>query len=385
MNTLRRLAARLTVITLVSGALLAIPAPASATESITVSVTNPMIGEQVTIRATGFANPQDYDILYVVGVDDYFPGAENDSPYYLWIGELDSGGNWSGSWLLDFLDGDFLGGIYPGVVTLRAKSLRAGPEDLGSVGFADLEDVGVQLFPGKNRIGSPKLSFSGPGYVNGSFVIGEEFTVTGTGFPAGAVLAIAIVFPNPNPSNDVSLDFWRYFFEEGLGEGGDSFFILAEGDSPSVLAGGGVGQDLAGKSIWLYYVGELNDESELPQFGYGVYTVDQLKDLSKTSRGISNYFIAEGFDKGKSKLKKSMRAFIAKELNTRSGEIRAVCTGTVRGKKWTAKKEALALARAKAGCDFVTRISPNLPVELKKRLIPKGKGDPLTVRIRVFY
>jgi hypothetical protein len=348
-----------------------------------------MIGEQVTIRATGFANPQDYDILYVVGVDGYFPGEENDSLSYLWIGELDSGGTWSGSWAVDFVASwGVESGIFPGVVTLRAKSLRAGPEDLGSVGFADLEDVAVQLFPGKNRIGSPKLSFSGPGFVNGSFVTGEEFTVTGTGFPAGAVLAIAIVFPNPNPSNDVNLDFWRYFFEEGLGEGDEELFeLFAEKGNSSVLAGGGVGQDLAGKSIWLYYINEsfIGGGDDLPQFGYGVYTALQLKGLSKTSRGISNYFIAEGFDKGKSKLKKSMRAFIAKELNTQSGEVRAVCTGTVRGKKWTAKKERLALARAASGCNYVTSLSPDLTVELRKRLIPKGEGNPFTVRIRVFY
>jgi hypothetical protein len=98
-----------------------------------------------------------------------------------------------------------------------------------------------------------------------------------------------------------------------------------------------------------------------------------------------NYFIAVGFDKGKAKLKKSMRAFIRKELNSRSGEVRAVCVGTVRGKKWTPKREALALARAASGCDYVTKLNPGLPVELKKRLIAKGKGNPLTVRIRVFY
>lgn len=100
---------------------------------------------------------------------------------------------------------------------------------------------------------------------------------------------------------------------------------------------------------------------------------------------VSNYFIAVGFDKGKAKLKKSMRAFIRKELNSRSGEVRAVCVGTVRGKKWTPKREALALARAASGCDYVTKLNPGLPVELKKRLIAKGKGNPLTVRVRVFY
>jgi hypothetical protein len=100
---------------------------------------------------------------------------------------------------------------------------------------------------------------------------------------------------------------------------------------------------------------------------------------------VSNYFIAVGFDKGKAKLKKPMRAFIRKELNSRSGEVRAVCVGTVRGKKWTPKREALALARAASGCGYVTKLNPGLPVELKKRLIAKGKGNPLTVRIRVFY
>lgn len=98
-----------------------------------------------------------------------------------------------------------------------------------------------------------------------------------------------------------------------------------------------------------------------------------------------NYFIAVAFDKGKAKLKKSMRAFIRKELNSRSGEVRAVCVGTVRGKKWTPKREALALARATSGCDYVNKLNPGLPVELKKRLIAKGKGNPLTVRVRVFY
>jgi hypothetical protein len=100
---------------------------------------------------------------------------------------------------------------------------------------------------------------------------------------------------------------------------------------------------------------------------------------------VSNYFIAVGFDKGKAKLKKPMRAFIRKELNSRSGEVRALCVGTVRGKKWTPKRKALALARAASGCDYVTKLNPGLPVELKKRLIAKGKGNPLTVRIRVFY
>jgi hypothetical protein len=99
----------------------------------------------------------------------------------------------------------------------------------------------------------------------------------------------------------------------------------------------------------------------------------------------SNYFVVEGFKKGKHKLSAPMENFIKREIDSRQGESKAICTGTVRGKKWTEKREALALARAEAGCAYVSTLNPNLPVELKKRLIPKGKGNPLTVRIRVFY
>jgi hypothetical protein len=100
---------------------------------------------------------------------------------------------------------------------------------------------------------------------------------------------------------------------------------------------------------------------------------------------ISNYFVVEGFTKGKSKLNGKMRDFIRSEISTLSNEKRVVCTGTVRGKNWTPKKEAIALARAKAGCDYVSNLSPNTPTELRKRLISNLKGNALTVRIRVFY
>lgn len=100
---------------------------------------------------------------------------------------------------------------------------------------------------------------------------------------------------------------------------------------------------------------------------------------------ISNYFVVEGFTKGKSKLNGKMREFIRSEISSQPNEKRVVCTGTVRGKNWTPKKEAIALARAKAGCDYVSNLSPNIPTELRKRLISNPKGNALTVRIRVFY
>lgn len=99
---------------------------------------------------------------------------------------------------------------------------------------------------------------------------------------------------------------------------------------------------------------------------------------------LSNYFIAEGFSKGQSKLSKSMKSFIRKELDSVSNFSKAVCTGTVRGKKWTESREALAIARATSACDYVTELYPDADIELKKRLMKKKKQDSLTVRISVF-
>jgi hypothetical protein len=100
--------------------------------------------------------------------------------------------------------------------------------------------------------------------------------------------------------------------------------------------------------------------------------------------GPANVFIAEGFSKGKAKLTKSMRAFIKKEMKTVSNPSRVVCIGTVRGKKWTESRQALALARATSGCNYATKLYPEINIELKKRLISDKRKDSLTVRMRVF-
>lgn len=99
---------------------------------------------------------------------------------------------------------------------------------------------------------------------------------------------------------------------------------------------------------------------------------------------LSNYFIAEGFSKGQSKLSKGMKSFIRKELDSVSNFSKVVCTGTVRGKKWTESREELALARATSACAYVTELYPDTDIELKKRLMKKKKQDSLTVRISVF-
>ena len=107
--------------------------------------------------------------------------------------------------------------------------------------------------------------------------------------------------------------------------------------------------------------------------------------ISQRQNLQSNYFVAEGFKRGKAELNQAMKRFIQKELTNQTGVKRVVCTGTVRGKIWTPRRDALAQARAKAGCDYVSTLSPHTPVELRKRLIPSGEGNPLTVRIRVIY
>ncbi len=97
-----------------------------------------------------------------------------------------------------------------------------------------------------------------------------------------------------------------------------------------------------------------------------------------------NYFVVEGFSKGKANLNKAMRGFIKKELAIESTPSHVVCIGTVRGKKWTDSREALALARATSGCNYVTKLYPQVGIKLNKRLISGKKKNPLTVRIRVF-
>lgn len=150
--------------------------------------------------------------------------------------------------------------------------------------------------------------------------------------------------------------------------------------------------ELAGSTL-SFRIKAVDLESDPPQAtGLVLCSVDAVYASSSAGRGPtntqvipSNYFVVEGFKKGKHKLSGAMKDFIKREIDGTQGESKAVCTGTVRGKKWTEKREALALARAEAGCSYINLLKPDLPVELKKRLIPKGKGDALTVRIRVYY
>lgn len=97
-----------------------------------------------------------------------------------------------------------------------------------------------------------------------------------------------------------------------------------------------------------------------------------------------NYFVTQGFAKGKSTLKNGMKAFINEQLDLTTGYKKFVCTGTVRGKKWTEKRTALANARAAVACDYIEDRFPRAVFELKKRLIKKQNQDAQTVRIRVF-
>lgn len=97
-----------------------------------------------------------------------------------------------------------------------------------------------------------------------------------------------------------------------------------------------------------------------------------------------NYFVTQGFAKGKSTLKNGMKAFINEQLDRTTGYKKFVCTGTVRGKKWTEKRTALANARAAVACDYIEDRFPRAVFELKKRLIKKQNQDAQTVRIRVF-
>jgi len=399
MSKFRKLTAQLLTVTVVFGAVLAFPTPATASPTITISKSNPITGEPVTVTVSGLDDPGSYDLVYLSGVydsDGKFYGEIDDEPRETSLGALESDGTWSGPWGLDSNDAPWTGddeelvGIFPGILTVRPSFVPA------PASFDHYEDFSVEVFPGKNRLGSTTLTFTGPGFANGTFLEGEDFTVAGSGFQPGITDAAAVVFSNPSPSNDIDRDFWRWYFFDYIDSGADfpAFLFYLSSDTSDVnrAVGQGQGLDLVGKSVWLYVFAQ-NDDYPL-YFGYGVYSVNQIAQLGQgTTRGSnyqgpsSHYFITKGFERGKAKLNKPMRALIREELGSRFGETKVVCTGTVRGKAWTPKKEKLALARAEKGCNYITKLRPGVPVELEKRLIAKkkGKGWPLTVRIRVFY
>ena len=160
---------------------------------------------------------------------------------------------------------------------------------------------------------------------------------------------------------------------------GETGFAATMDVASSEVNGIEVSFSFTGTRLYFEYVNEIAPESN----DNGVTLVPELGSGSSTQN--STYFVAEGFGKGKSKLTKAMKSFISKQLDAHLGEKQITCTGTVRGRAWNPKREALALARAKAGCDYVRTLLPEVPVELKKRLISKPKGNPLTVRIRAFY
>lgn len=123
-------------------------------------------------------------------------------------------------------------------------------------------------------------------------------------------------------------------------------------------------------------------------------TFIQPANANQSANANSHYFVVESFPKFQSTLSNSMKRFIRNQttnrplplgVTSRAPVVRVVCTGTVRGVKWTAKREKLALDRATVGCDYMKTLYPNVPTELKKRLISKKSQNSLTVRIRVFH
>jgi len=186
------------------------------------------------------------------------------------------------------------------------------------------------------------------GIVDGA---GYQFNEGGGGFGGVTLLS------NPK-SVSIILDFGDFVTitgtvqSRGSGLTPDTFLIL----NLENIAGGGGGGGGGG--------GEPEEQANSPQ---------QI-----------NYFVAQGFSKGKSVLTDDMKVFIDNQVDRSTTAKKFVCIGTVRGKKWTQKRTALALSRAEAGCDYIEESFPNATFELRKRLIKKQKQDSLTVRVRVF-
>lgn len=178
----------------------------------------------------------------------------------------------------------------------------------------------------------------------------------------------------------------RYYFNEG-GGGFGGVEWLSNPKTVSIILNSNENVDIYGKVAWNLtpFVSLLLNLSNIAagggggEGGGGGAPEAQTLSLSQV-----NYFVSQGFVKGKSTLKNGMKAFINEQLDSTTGYKKFVCTGTVRGKKWTETRTALANARAAVACDYIEDRFPRAVFELKKRLIKKQSQDAQTVRIRVF-
>ena len=179
---------------------------------------------------------------------------------------------WTGNWFSDFdVPESFAPGVLPGILIVT-------PE--GSTDYALSVAESEQLFPGKGyATEGTSFEFSGPGFVNGSLVAGEQVDVVAKGFPEGTQVVGIVMFEVETSTGDLDLDFWTWYYE-AFGQGGQQangtwWNIDVDPQDPTLLRKTLTvpANFTADTKVWTWH-GSGFDNQMFPRYGYGVVALE---------------------------------------------------------------------------------------------------------------
>jgi outer membrane protein OmpA-like peptidoglycan-associated protein len=197
---------------------------------VTPSTLAPSHGQSMTVQISGLDPAKSYELFLAIGHNQKLGSQFLGSAQFELAQFTPSGAGthtWTGNFVPDwsenvadldapldeastFIYMDAVWGLFP----MRFGVAESGADPAES--FADFAGVSAQLYPSsQNGIGT--LNYSGAGYVDGSFVAGQEVTLTGSGW--GDIGKIAIIGAAAVPKVDgetASETFWRGYIEDAV-------------------------------------------------------------------------------------------------------------------------------------------------------------------------
>lgn len=241
---------------------------------VVVSDTTPTTSEPLTITVSHLPAFETFTMTYL----PFFQNMTIGIPIGLGViatFTTDNSGayTWSGDWLADFELPSSYAGILPGILMVT-------PEQVNTTYDFQLARS-VQIFPGKGYgTAGTSFEFSGPGFVNGQLVPGQDVVVVAKGFPVGTEIVGIVAFDIPNPSGDLDTDFWTWYYSNWSNNGnelgnGTWWDLAPDVNDPSVLT------DLitipvnftADTKVWTWHVSGLAGSTgpeAIARYGYGV-------------------------------------------------------------------------------------------------------------------
>jgi outer membrane protein OmpA-like peptidoglycan-associated protein len=233
---------------------------------ITPSTLTPSFGDTVTVDISGLDPAKQYELILGVGHNLTFYGMFGGAFVNNSVAEVTPTGtgtfSWSGTFQPYWGEGtdldapvDDVGFLYMdaawGLFPMRFGILEAGYDPNLIDSFDDFAGLSSQLYP-SSQDGIGTLNYSGPGFVNGTFVAGQEVTVTGSGW--GDIGTMGLVGATLVPKVDgetASLTFWRTFIEENSDF--SDFFSLAAVDGEIDMSFTVPTLPSGEFALWIYY------------------------------------------------------------------------------------------------------------------------------------